>query len=263
MKQYHISLFLMFNFNLYKKYEIYLNSANTIKQLHQFNPIGYYYFVDQGKMHFLKGENENSIYGITDLGLYVAQQENNYYFATILKQSQAIIEKPNSSKSSLEALEYLLEQCKNKNQFKPDIIFLPIECNYKERSIKENKKWGGKEELFNNFKMGTFNGIQIYLSHSAFMKNKVLIANCKEAFNLCTKEYDDKQPLLIDVVSIDDNMAKEKLRQEYSRYIKNPDNSDRTEVEAINYIKTGIGLKIWTEVELILDTNKYMISKWI
>lgn len=226
--------------------------------------VGQDMFLEKGKIMFINGPNSQHIYGIEQIGGHIGRFEDNLFFHSI-QTDQA---KRLQGSTVLETLTVCINDLK-KRGINPSVIFLEPEYAYKDEDFLQSHRYSPPvqkslntdDSMFSS--LGTFDELPIYSSYSDWMKNRIVVADFKNAFLMLRKLNSNwfDNTLLVDVQEITDELAREKYLQEPERWQRLPDGIQLAYEEAITLIKNSVRIDVETITDFtVLDYSRYNIG---
>ncbi|OFY85869.1 MAG: hypothetical protein A3F72_16140 [Bacteroidetes bacterium RIFCSPLOWO2_12_FULL_35_15] len=226
--------------------------------------IGQRTFFEKAKMMFIDGEHNQTIMGVDRMGGETGRWEDDEFFSSIMKGDYNKI----TGINAVEVLEKSIVELQSK-KINPTLILLSPEYSYRERLFLEDKRFISKmnepqeENSLQFFYLGTFDNIPIYTSHSAFLKNRIVICDFNVAFKMRYKTNPDwfEQELTVRITEVTDEEAKQKLAENPAKWQNTDDGINLTNEEALVLIKTSIIMDIWATVDFqVLNKEAYVVG---
>lgn len=242
---------------IFEKYE---NVAQVQDDNIKLKIIGQRTFFEKAKMMFVDGENYQPIYGMDTMGGNTGRWEDDEFFNTILKGDFY----KTSSQSSIEILDKCINHLMAKEK-SPTVIFMPPEYSYKDKEISSSNRFIQKIHTQNEgglsfFLLGSFDEIPIYTSFSNFLKNKIIVCDFENAFQMRFKTNPNwfDNHLKVEVRELSAAEAQAKLEENPSKWKMTEDGIELSDEDALTLIKTSVIMEIWSVVDfVVLDKDAY------
>ena len=212
-------------------------------------------YFKRARMMFVE-KNYSTILNTRAFGETLSDRLDNYFFK-ILTSSKGAVE----VSDTISGIEYGIGYIERMKKT-PSLIFIHSDYTYN-RNLYENENFSRmNRDLFPHF-IGTYKGIPIFDTFQKIFKNKILVSDFKNSFQLkelhAEKNY--REILKITVDSIDDEEALkiyEEKKEEYKYY----DGLKLTKEESLNLIKLNIKLDFsYLHQFEIKDRNSYFVGE--
>lgn len=224
--------------------------------------IGQRTFFEKAKMMFIKGKHHQDILNVNQMGGIIGTWENAEFFDTILKSECDTI----YGKNSLEIIEEAILSLSNR-KFKPNFILMSREMSYSNNELLDSEffiskfKGNFKESAISTYLFGTYKKIPIFVLYSDYTKNRIIVANFKQAFTMLYKKsrkwYNDL--LKIDINLVSDQEAERRLEDSPHKWSTTEDGVKLSKEDAITLIKTSVIIDIWSTTKFIVKNKKAFI----
>lgn len=232
-------------FSIFKNFEIVDECSSFIGQKIPF---------EKGKKMFIDGDNYQPIHNVSEIGGQTARWIDDDFFnlvianSKIIKQGNGIIETLDNCISSLE-----------EKSIKASIALIPSEFSYKEESFLNNKNFKRKFEIEKmkdvKYFIGTYKTIDIYISYSNLLENKIIVCDFEHSFKMKYKTNPDwfEEKLKVDVNLIDNEKALEIYNNNPNKWLTREYDIQLEKEEALVLIKNGVELEIgyYSEFEIV------------
>jgi hypothetical protein len=222
--------------------------------------IGQKTFFEKAKKMFIDGDNYQQIYNIGEIGGRTSRWIDDEFFDTIFSGNENFIKGNNI----LDSINKCLNNLESKETI-PTTIIIPSEFSYKDKIFLNDTDFIRKINIdgldegneLNNYFLVTYKGINIYLSHSDFINNKVIVSDFRSAFKMKYKTNPDwyHNVLKIEVDLIDDDEAEKIYNLNPRKWVIRDNGIDLTKEEALILIKNAVNLEIGSYNEFEI-TNK-------
>lgn len=218
-------------------------------------------FFPQTKKMFVRKHYEK-IYNTDIIGGQSARWIDDEFFNFVIdKNSEGVVN--NSIKKTLDDC----IDCLSEKEIKPNLIIVPAIYTYQDEGFLADNDFKGKYEFIdkqkNKYFFGTYKDIDIYISHSEFIANKVVVSKFEDSFRLHYKsqsEWFDSR-LKIEVKEINDIEAGKIFELDPKRWMIRNREVNLTKEEAIVLIKNAVNLDIGCFYEFeILDVQSYIVG---
>ena len=219
--------------------------------------VGSKLFIEKGKRFFLNETDYD--FGVDSIanerGTDLSFAEDRFFFETVFKKKQEIV-----YGDFLLGLDTSIASLKKMGKV-PNAIFLNHWDIYVHFERENNPKWNPDNKT--DLSVGTYDNIAVFeYTYQNILQNRFIVADFEKAFSMLYREIPDAfdNVLKIDVKTISDELANEKLQKEPDKW-KNIDGQQLSDEEALIYIRTSILLD-YEVIELfeIDDTDAFEIG---
>jgi hypothetical protein len=219
--------------------------------------VGSKLFIEKGKRFFLNETDYD--FGVDSIanerGTDLSFAEDRFFFETVFKKKQEIV-----YGDFLLGLDTSITSLKKMGKV-PNAIFLNHWDIYVHFERENNPKWNPDNKT--DLSVGTYDNIAVFeYTYQNILQNRFIVADFEKAFSMLYREIPDAfdNVLKIDVKTISDELANEKLQKEPDKW-KNIDGQQLSDEEALIYIRTSILLD-YEVIELfeIDDTDAFEIG---
>ena len=240
---------------------IFLSKKNMKENEAVENFIGFRTFFQNSKIMFVK-ENYQTIYNIDIFGGRAAGWIDDDFFSTVISEEAYFITKDNITN--------LIEECfillKSK-EISPSIILLPAAYSFKDQKFLNNpdfkRKYDFPDRREDKFFMGTYTGVEIYISQSDEITNKVIVADFEKAFEMeyQTLENGFKHLLKIEVESIQNDEAEVIYKEEPENWKFTSKQTPMDKDEALTLIKNSLNIEVGAFYEFkVKDKESFVVG---
>lgn len=225
---------------------IFLSKKNMKENDAVENFIGFRTFFQNSKIMFVK-ENYQTIYNIDILGGRAAGWIDDDFFSTVISEEAHFITKNNIT----DVIEECFTQLKSK-EITPSIILVSAVYSFKDQKFLNNpdfkRKYDFPDRREDKFFMGTYKGVEIHISQSDEIDNKVIVADFESAFVMeyRTLEKWFKKVLKIEVETIQDDEAEAIYNNEPENWKFTSKQTPMDKEEALTLIKNSLNIEIGT-----------------
>ncbi|MBM6498931.1 hypothetical protein [Flavobacterium macrobrachii] len=219
--------------------------------------IGQKTFFHKAKKMFIDGENFQQIYNVGEIGGQTSRWIDDEFLDEVITNKKDYIENVNLIDSINNCLQYLEEK-----EINATTILVSPEYSYRNDGFLYNKDFISKHDIkernedeLTKYFIGNYKNLNVYIVHSDYILNKVIVSDFDNAFKMKYKTNPDwyNSELKINVNPITDEEAEKRYNSNPKQWITRDDGIDLTKEEALVLIKNGIHLEIgsYNEFEII------------
>lgn len=208
-------------------------------------------YFEKAKTMFIE-QNYDSIYGVERMGGEIGRSEDDYFFNKILQEDLNII----SRTSVLTIIDEILAELKKKSIVANLILISPL-YTYKNQDILSSNRFISKSrdeqpaKGIGRFMIGTLDDIPVCNSFSNLLKNRILICNFDNAFQMSYKSnpewYDNE--LCVEISLISDEEAEKIFKESPEKWAKTEADIKLSKDESLLLIKTSVKINLWTNLD--------------
>lgn len=243
-------------------FDYFENKENVTDQNILLKRVGTNNFLEKGKVHFIEGDYNMTIYGLNDFGAMIGRWENNLFMDVIERSEPTVV----VAKTLISVLDEAFRVLK-KSDVIPTAIILEPEFLYKDEKFIQSSRYTSTYKSEYNpdnidfFVIGEFDGIPLFSFYSQELKDKVIISNFEDSFLMRYKTNDKwmKNELAISVEEVSDEIANKKYNDNPEKWRSTADGSYISEEDAKIIIKNSVII----DVETIIDYEVKDISQFV
>lgn len=219
--------------------------------------IGQKTFFHKAKQMFIDGDNYQTIYNVGKIGGQTSRWIDDEFLDEVITHKKDYIENINLIDTINNCLQYL-----EKKQINATTILVSADYSYREDGFLYDKDFISKHDLkvkkedeLTKYFIGKYKNLNVYIVHSDYILNKVIVSDFVNAFKMKYKTNPDwyNSELKINVNPITDEEAIKKYEDNPRNWITRDDGIDLTKEEALVLIKNGILLEIGSYNEFEID----------
>lgn len=249
-------------FSLIRK--LFVNNNNVEIVNTDINFIGQKTFFERGKRMFIEGDNYQQIYNVGDIGGQTSRWIDDEFFNKIILESKHLKEGVNIIDTINNCINFL-----EKTEVIPTNIIVPSDYSYKD-DLLYHKDFISKHDIedkieneLSKYFIGKYKGLDVYISHSDYILNKIVISDFGNSFKMKYKVSPDwyNNELKIEVNSISDDDAELKYNINPKKWVIRDDGTYLTKEEALLLIKNAVNLEIGAYIEFeIKESQPYVVG---
>ncbi|RYE20123.1 MAG: hypothetical protein EOP45_11560 [Sphingobacteriaceae bacterium] len=225
--------------------------------------IGQRTFFEKAKIMFIDNEFHQKIHNMEVIGAQTGTWEDDEFFNTIIKNNLLY----NTGSSYIDAIDIALKDL-NTNGVTPTAIFISREATYSEHEFTDSPRFTSRyneattNQELRGFYLGTFDGIAVYCPFSNFIRNRVIVCDFAQSFEMIYKTHLDwfDEELNIEIKEVTPSDALRKLDENPSKWKLTEDGSEISNDEALLKVSTSVIMDIWSVADFrIKSSTSYVV----
>lgn len=247
--------------NLFVKFE-----NRKITSIDKVKVIGYRkQQLGQAKAMFIEGDNSIDSYYLNDYGRTISNEIDDYFFNILFSYSYQSFKKG----TILQCIDLSISAL-DQEGYNADIIVIPSEYSYKDGEFLNHPNFimarnEEKDSLTDNFLIGKYNDIPVYISNSDLLRNRLIVCDFSTAFNMKYAEDPGwyKNELQIEVSLIDVDRAREIYARNPSDWRNRNGLEELSETDALINLRTGIEITIASYCKFEITNSESFVLGYI